>query len=229
MRAEWFERARNEEGNSALFVIGLMGIMMILFVFVLNFAKVFAVKEEAMTTSQQASLAATAVFYEEMNRWIEEYEDEKGILEKLLDGKSIPEKIEEKKSDLAGKGKYRDYSDNELSIEALDLVMRDVLTKGDANPDLHNELAREIEYTMMPLMMSEARDTIIKNGGNTSGATIAVKNGQVYVRASNTMEGTSFKGFFTDLKEDLFQDAAGPKIDFWEDVRYLNIGERSLD
>ena len=65
---------KSEEGNAALFLLGLLSIMMVLFVFVVNLTQVLAVKERANTTAQQASLAATSVFYEEIWHSIDEYE-----------------------------------------------------------------------------------------------------------------------------------------------------------
>ena len=62
---KWFAKIRKQEnGSIAIFVAGLISIMMILFILVLNLGSVYAVKEKSATTAQQASLAATSAFYE---------------------------------------------------------------------------------------------------------------------------------------------------------------------
>lgn len=91
MRASVKAYLQEERGNAALFMIGLLSIMMVLFVFVFNLSKIFAVKEEANTTAQQASLAATSVLYDQLDEAIEEYE--KGLIGTV---DSYPESIGQK-------------------------------------------------------------------------------------------------------------------------------------
>jgi hypothetical protein len=111
----------------------------------------------------------------------------------------------------------------------LDIVLTEELQRGVGKDQLHDMLNIEL-YETIKEMEAQAQTTIIQNNGNLSGATLVVDDGQVFVRASNTVEGTSFKGFFTDLKEDLFQTAGGPKIDFLTELNNFDVKiERSLD
>ncbi|PFG03893.1 Tad domain-containing protein [Bacillus sp. es.034] len=230
MRARFKASLQEERGNAALFMIGLLSIMMVLFVFVFNLSKIFAVKEEANTTAQQASLAATSVLYDQLDEAIEEYE--KGIIG-TVDSypESIEQKIEKKETQLRSDADYNDYSENEIKLEAMDIVLTDELRHGIGKKDLDRKLGQEIYNGILPDMESQAKSTILENDGNLTDATLTIKDGQVFVHASNTMEGTAFKGFFQDIKEDLFQTSAGPKVDFIEELSNFHNKEveRSLD
>jgi Putative Flp pilus-assembly TadE/G-like len=228
MKARVIDIVRQDRGNAAILMIGLLSIMMVLFIFVFNLSKIFAVKEEANTTAQQASLAATSVLYSQVDEVINDYEAALiGTVDKIPE--SIGKKIQKKEFELQSDSSYDDYSDNEIELEALDIVLTEELQRGVGKDQLHDMLNIEL-YETIKEMEAQAQTTIIQNNGNLSGATLVVDDGQVFVRASNTVEGTSFKGFFTDLKEDLFQTAGGPKVDFLTELSKFDVKiERSLD
>jgi Putative Flp pilus-assembly TadE/G-like len=228
MKLKVKETLQNERGNIALFVIGILAVMMILFVFVLNLSKVFAVKEQADSTTQQASIAATAVMYEELEGVIAEYET--WLIGKLDSyPETIGEKVDEKIIDLNSDPDYNDYSANEISIEALDMVLIEELEHGFGKKELAEKLEDEIEHDIVKKMKNKARQTIVENGGNLEGATLEIENGQVYVKASNTVEGTSYKGFFDNFSDELFQQSGGPKMDFLEHIPFFDVGVESLE
>jgi Putative Flp pilus-assembly TadE/G-like len=229
MKARVIDIVRQERGNAAILMIGLLSIMMVLFIFVFNLSKIFAVKEEANTTAQQASLAATSVLYSQVDEVINDYEKTlEGTVDKVPE--SIGMKIQKKEIELKSSSSYDDYSDNEIELEAMDIVLTEELHSGVGKDKLHDMLNEELYQITLKEMQSQAQTTIIQNNGNLSGATLVVDDGQVFVRASNTVEGTSFKGFFTDLKEDLFQTAGGPKVDFLTELSKFDVKiERSLD
>jgi hypothetical protein len=229
MKARVIDIVRQERGNAAILMIGLLSIMMVLFIFVFNLSKIFAVKEEANTTAQQASLAATSVLYSQVDEVINDYEKTlEGTVDKVPE--SIGMKIQKKEIELKSSSSYDDYSDNEIELEAMDIVLTEELHSGVGKDKLHDMLNEELYQITLEEMQSQAQTTIIQNNGNLSGATLVVDDGQVFVRASNTVEGTSFKGFFTDLKEDLFQTAGGPKVDFLTELSKFDVKiERSLD
>ncbi|RDI37949.1 Tad domain-containing protein [Falsibacillus pallidus] len=220
MKARISACLKEERGNAALFMIGMLGIMMVLFVFVFNLTKVFAVKEEAQTTTQQASLAATAVLYGGLDEAIKDYETTLiGTVDSLPE--SIEMKIDKKKVELQSDSSYSDYSNNEISLEAMDIVLTDELRHGIGNKKLDEVLEQHIRNEILPEMMKQARQTILDNHGKLTGAQLVIENGQVYVRASNKVSGTSIKGFFHNLTGDLFQTSGGPKVDFMEELDYF--------
>jgi hypothetical protein len=228
MKLKVKETLQNERGNIALFVIGILAIMMILFVFVLNLSKVFAVKEQANTTAQQASIAATAVLYGELESVIAEYETSfTGEVDSHPE--TIGEKVDEKIIDLNSDPDYNDYSANEISVEALDIVLIEELEHGVGKEELAEKLEGELEHDIIKKMKVEAKETIVENGGNLEGATLKIDDGQVYVEASNTVEGISYKGFFANFSDELFQQSGGPKIDFLEHIPLFDVGVESLE
>jgi hypothetical protein len=229
MKARVKDIVRQERGNVAILMIGLLSIMMVLFIFVFNLSKIFAVKEEANTIAQQASLAATSVLYSQVDNVINDYEKTlEGTVDKIPE--SIGKKIQKKEIELQSDSSYDDYSDNEIELEAMDIVLTEELQRGVGKDKLHDMLNKELYQSTLKDMKSQAQTTIIDNNGNLTDATLIIEDGQVFVRASNTVEGTSYKDFFTDLKEDLFQTAGGPKVDFLTELRNFDTKiEESLD
>ena len=51
----------NDRGNSAFYLIWILGISAVIFVLVVNIAKVYLVKQKAATDAQQAAFAGTVV------------------------------------------------------------------------------------------------------------------------------------------------------------------------
>ncbi|VEF49207.1 helicase/secretion neighborhood TadE-like protein [Bacillus freudenreichii] len=228
----------NERGNAALFMIGLLAVMMIMFVFVLNLSKVLAVKEQANTTAQQASLAATSVLYEEIWDSIEEYEND--LIKKLLEGldpeagisildlypKTIEERVDEETVRIQSANP--EESHNEARRKAINQVVTEEIQSEPWGYMLRDQLDRDIRFHIIKDMKDAARATINDNGGNTSEAEISIfHNDRIYVRASNDVETTAYGNFLKGIKKKLFQESAGPKIDF---VKFLPIKEtHSLD
>ncbi|WP_035725035.1 Tad domain-containing protein [Gracilibacillus boraciitolerans] len=67
---------RNQKGNIALYVLGMLSVIMILFLLVVNLAGVLITKEKSQNTAQQAAMTASSVYYEEVQKAIYEYEDD---------------------------------------------------------------------------------------------------------------------------------------------------------
>ncbi|WP_409273226.1 pilus assembly protein TadG-related protein [Neobacillus sp. SCS-31] len=211
------ELLRQEDGNTALFLMGMIGIMMIMFVFVFNLAQVFAVKEQANTTAQQASLAATSVLYNRVWEKIKDHSDVPApvplpvpvILE------TIEEKVDNRILDLNSNPRFSKFSNNEIRLEAIDQVVTEELEKPQGRIFLKPKIEAELPYALSE-MQDAVRETILANGGNTSEAKMFIKDNQIHVKASNTVEGTAYGKFFGDLKEKLFQESAGPEVKFLE-------------
>lgn len=228
----------NERGNAALFMIGILSIMMIMFVFVLNLSKALAVKEQANTTAQQASLAATSVLYEEIWDSIEQYEDD--LIKKLLDGldpdsndtifdlypKTIEERVDEETVQIQSSNP--EDSQNEARRKAINQIVSEEIREGTWGYMLRDQLDKDLRFHIIPHMKDAARTTIVENGGKVSEAEMRIfDNDRVFVKASNEVESTSYGKFLKGIKKKLFQESAGPKIDF---VKYLPIKEtHSLD
>ncbi|UJL47031.1 hypothetical protein KFZ58_03550 [Virgibacillus sp. NKC19-16] len=209
------ERFNNEDGNIILFVLGMLSIIMILFVFVLNMGMGLAVKEQSGTTANQASMAASSVLYEEVRQVIFEYEDDtlEGALQAFFE--DIEEKVDDKVSELSGSFTYNDWSANEIELEAFDIVLKEELETPVIREKLNELLADE---DIESLVINKAREAIVQNGGQLDGAELMIENNRIHVRAANEFESTSYDGIMAGINENIYQESAGPEIDFLEDV-----------
>lgn len=239
---------KNEKGNSALLVMGLLSVMLILFVLVLNFAGALVVKEQAVSTSQQAALAATATLYEELPLFISKYEKE--LNEKLEEEKEKEEDKEDKdeKEDEEEKenpeedkgfgelvddktdeisGSMSGYSYNEIRNEAVDRVLSKELDRALGGGLLKKKMIEEMEHSWIKDMKESARATILANGGELEGAQMIVfDDGQVVVKSSHEAESSGYSGFFSGISENLYKTSKGPELKFvqkisaWEGKTY---------
>lgn len=206
---------QNEDGNIALFVLGMLSIIMILLIFVINLGGALATKEQSGTTAQQASMAASSVLYEEVRRVVYEYEDEtlEGALQAFFE--DIEEMVDEKASELSGRGNYADWTQNEIELEAFDQVLSDELNKDVVRSKLNELLEDEPIETKV---INKTKSTIVANDGVLEGAELAVMDDRFYVRAGNELEMVSFDGYMEGIKENVYQESAGPKINFLDIV-----------
>ncbi|WP_339215722.1 pilus assembly protein TadG-related protein [Ornithinibacillus sp. FSL M8-0202] len=233
------EFSRDERGNMALFVLGMLGIMMVLFVFVINLSSVLVTKEKSNTTVSQASLAASSAFYEEVRNTItsysypqptpptqpdddaddeafDEYEDKlEDYYEKLEVYKffsEFEEIIEDKMSSLTGLS-YYNWSNQEKKLQALDLVLEEALTNEGLLQEIVEELLvgnNEIHNATIQMAIL----TIEKNGGVLDGATLNIEDNRIIIKAANETTETSYDSFMSGMTEKLYQESAGPVIDF---------------
>lgn len=237
---------KNEKGNSALLVMGLLSVMLILFVLVLNFAGALVVKEQAVSTSQQAALAATATLYEELPVFITKYEKE--LDEKLEEEKEEDKEDEDEKEDEEEKedpeedkgfgdlvdektdeisGSMSGYSYNEIRNEAVDRVLAKELDRALGKGLLKKKMIEEMEHSWIKDMKESARATILANGGELEGAEMIVfDDGQVVVKSSHEAESSGYSGFFSGISENLYKTSKGPELKFvqkiptWEGKTY---------
>ena len=235
-------RLENEEGNVALFVLGLISIMIILFLLILNLAGALIVKEQAMSTSQQAALAATATLYEELPGFILSYEkDLKEFLEeeeaakdaeepaepeepgdgeapeKEKEKKTLDELIQEETEKLSGE--MADYTLNEIRNEAIDRILAEELDKGLGNGLLKKRMNEELEFAWIKSMKESARNTILANGGELEGAVMTVfDDGQIVVESSHEAGAIAYNGFFAGIKKNLYKSSKGPEVKFVQKI-----------
>src|SRR5699024_1700289 len=209
------KRFQNEDGNIALFVLGMLSIIMILLIFVVNLGGALATKEQSGTTAQQASMAASSVLYEEVRRVVYEYEDEtlEGALQAFFE--DIEEMVDDRASQLSGSGNYADWTANEIDLEAFDQVLTEELNKDVVRSKLNELLEDEDIETEV---IDTTKNAIVANGGVLEGAQLAIQDDRFYVRAANEFESVSFDGFMEGIQENVYQESAGPKIDFLDVV-----------
>ncbi|GEN44518.1 Tad domain-containing protein [Alkalibacillus haloalkaliphilus] len=216
----------NERGNIAIFVLGMLSIIMVMFILVINMASALATKEQSSTTVQQASLAATSVFYEEVSRVIDEYEDETLEGSLLAFFEDFNEKVSDRVDQLSSSGGYTGWSQNEINIEAFNQVLTEELNEPIVRTTLSGLLQDEEVRTSV---INEARNTIQRNNGVLDGAVLTVSDNRFYVRAANEFESTSLDGIVGQINEHVYQESAGPTINFLELIWPSSSSTISLD
>lgn len=199
-----------------LLLIAIIGGMMILFVFVLNLSKVLAVKEQANTTAQQASLATTSVIYDHIWDSINRYEQTLiGKVDQLPE--PIAEKVNNRQVLMRNDPRYNDYSDNEIYIQAIDFTLKDELTSGVGRNQLKQILEEDLDK-LRPEMINTAREIVDENNGNVVKSKIQIYGDRIHISASSDFTASTYDKFFKGFKEKLFQTSAGPKIDFLSEL-----------
>lgn len=230
---------KNEKGNSAILVLGLLSVMVVLFVLVISFAGALVVKEQAVSTSQQAALAATATLYEELPLFIVDYEKELKDFEEEKKkeeeeaaedddeqpeepeepseesevDKTIDELIDEEVDKISGS--MAGYTLNEIRNEAIDRILVEQLELGAAEDLFKKKMAEEMEHSWIKEMKESARSTILMNGGELEGAEMTVfDDGQVVIKSSHIVESAGAGGFFSGISENLYKTSRGPELKF---------------
>lgn len=221
-------KVKSEKGNISLLVMGLMGVTMIMFLVVLSFSKVFAIKEKASTASEQASYAATSVIYEVAMESVEEYDRSlPGKVDEVID-KTLQEKIEEKKEERLTFNPF--LSENEAKIEAINEVISDELKNGGGpgiglglgvrkellNKILLDNLTRE---STNQRIRSAVADIILNNDGLLEGTIIDyLDDYQIKIETSARYEALKYDELIPEDKRKLKQKAKGPEIDFFKEL-----------
>jgi hypothetical protein len=211
------KRLSNEKGNIALLTLGLMSVMIIMFLFLTNFVKVFSIKEQASTNAQQASLAATSVVYEEVDEAIDEYE--MTLIangKKIFEGESLSERIDKRQD------QYTDVSQNEAHIKATDEVISEELSGIGLNQKILNDILLDHLTSSQTIeeIKYEVADVISSNRGTVANSDIYyMDDSQITVKTSSKYKAVKFDSFIPDDKRDINQTGTGPEISF---VKYLD-------
>lgn len=239
----------NQKGNIALFTLGMLSIMMILFILVINLSSALATKEKSETTVTQASLAATSAFYESIGKVIKDYgesldppvepsepdpeaDDYAEVLEqyredlllyqqKLIEYEfftRFEQNVEGLADTLEGRPAYNGWSRNEVLLEAVDQIINNTLMDTSelfiiVRASLFSKLGSN---SVKHAAISTAIKTIEheKNGGVIENAELEIKDHKIYIRAANEIEAISYNGILEDVEDKVYQESAGPKIDF---------------
>ncbi|MUV39207.1 hypothetical protein JNUCC1_03080 [Lentibacillus sp. JNUCC-1] len=211
----------NENGNTMLFVMGAVGLLMLLFVFVFNMGSAFVTKEKSAATASQASLAATSAFYEDLRDALTgevfplgEPDDEDGGGESEEGGDDPDDESSEEEWDFDEEiteakenNPIGSLNPNEWEIEILEQVVQ----SGLDTPILGELLEAYLQSSMSSeKVVNAARQAVLKNGGKLDGAMLKVEDDRFKVKAANEFESTSFDGFMQGIKQKLYKDSAGP-------------------
>ena len=204
---------KNERGNSAFYLIWILGISAVIFVIVVNIAKVYLVKEQAATATQQAAFAGTVVLLETTQEGIQDFDSDlmKSTDQKVLDGgKTIQEQIDEKVDELVGQGE-----DLQLAyIKAYNSIIPDKMNK---HPQFKNEMKDKFnDSDLSGRLYNAVQSTITANEANPASVEVVLSNTKwrVEVKADSTFDtvtdGTYLKSFTSKIP----QKGYGPELEF---------------
>jgi hypothetical protein len=210
--------AKNEKGNISLLVMGLMGVTMIMFLVVLSFSKVFAIKEKASTASEQASYAATSVVYEVAMTAVEDYDSSlPGKIDEIID-KTLQEKIDKKKEELMMFNPF--LSENEAKIEAIDAILSEELNGAGLKSEILNEMLLEQLNQADQQIRDAVSGVILSNDGILEGTIVTLLDeNQVKVETSARYEALKYDELIPEDKRKLKQKAKGPEIGFIKELK----------
>ncbi|MDQ0243884.1 flagellar basal body-associated protein FliL [Bacillus fengqiuensis] len=235
---------QNERGNIMLLSVCLMGVLVVMFLMLMSFVKAFYIKDKASSAAEQASLAATAYFYEKVDEAIKEVDqtlpglgsvtagtgepdtdapepvgDVSAETEVTIGKKSLTEQIDEKTNEILQSSSK--FTLNEARIEAIDKVLSDELT------DNNGVRQRIVEKALNDAVMGNdavsglvetVSNVIEENGGTLTHSKIRYFNhdSRMEIQTSSTYKPTIFANLFPKEGIEVKQTGEGPRVGFIE-------------
>ncbi|MDH4617359.1 Tad domain-containing protein [Brevibacillus sp. AY1] len=212
------EMLRDQRGNMTVFVLTIFFFFsLVMFTLLFNMSTIFVDKEVAANSAQQASLGATQIVYEEMERAIKAYDDSISL---LIDPVFIWPLVEIAESNY--RRAYPSWSESEVRYHAIDQVLSAYIV---GNLELrayvwrHLAIAeREIPGTVGSILSS--------NGAVKSGSRVKMFNSEqrIEVRTSVRYESETFGlDFLSNHHNEIEQTAEGRRIRFVEVLRWGDV------
>ena len=206
----------NERGNGLVYILWIMVSSIAICVIVLNIAKVYVVKQQAATATQQAALAGTSVLVKAAKEGVAAFDaspldifpDVKKQRE-FDNEKSVSELIDEKAQENQSKGQPKDIA----YINA----MNDILVPRMALYGLLNELVNSNVDAVKTAFGQTVRDVVVKNGGNLDRIEVTFTSDfRVEVEADVTYESItdSAEDFIKSMTQEVPQKGYGPTLKF---------------
>ncbi|TCJ02187.1 TadE/TadG family type IV pilus assembly protein [Cytobacillus praedii] len=207
----------DEKGNTMIFMLGSMTMLVLMFVIIGSFANVFIIKEKASNNAEQASLAASGEILAGLNTAIELYDQfqYKYYLSieqpELYELHSILKKLGEEKVKLSSSG--RDLSTIEINHNAINNVIKDEL------PGISNALQGFVTSelgTAVSRVHNAVEKNINDNNGVLSGTTVIIfnKNKRVEVKTATKYKAIKYDSLFPEDKRLIKQKGEGLKFEF---------------
>ncbi len=217
---------KNENGNAAIFMLWLLGIVAIIFVITVNIIKVYVVKEQANLAVEQAALAGTAVLLEKTKEAVNEFDTRPTVdplyladreVQKLADsGKSVEMLIEEETEKYLTRG----MDEGDAYIKAANKILP---SRVNGHPFLKKELKRSLGLSSSDavyLFSSAVFKTIDENEAKTEKTEIELsrEDWRVEVKSVVQFETISDQKFIASFLSDIPQKGYGPTLAYLENV-----------
>lgn len=209
---------RNERGNAVFFMLWLLGMVAIIFLIVLNLARVFIVKEHANLSVEQAALAGTAAIIEKTKQAVADFDSgPESADQKVLDGgKSIGELIDEKEAAYTANG----ASDSDAYIRAANDILPPRL---QVHPLLkisfRNRLGND-SSDLYAIATAEIQEIIYANDANIEDTEILFDEDdwRLEVKSTATFKSISDNKYVQNILADIPQRGYGPSLAYLESV-----------
>ncbi|MGE8207125.1 hypothetical protein ACQKP0_21780 [Heyndrickxia sp. NPDC080065] len=200
---------RNERGNTMILILGCLSIMSLLFIIIGSFANIFIQKEKSANNAEQASITASAIIFDSLQKAIDEYDASLVGEIDFLD-KSINEKIRKKIDQLRPSNPQ--LSSVEIKHKAINSVLKEELSY---NSDLANYITQGLNEATSKIP-SAVKENILNNQGEISNTEIRLfnQNNRVEVITSTKFKALKFDKYFPDDKRAIKQVGEGNKFDF---------------
>ncbi|MED3571740.1 hypothetical protein [Cytobacillus praedii] len=210
----------NEKGNTMIFMLGSMTMLVLMFVVIGSFANVFIIKEKASNNAEQASLAASGEILAGLNTAIEQYDkfqyDFYMRMERpeLYEIHSILKKLGEEKVKLSSSG--RNLSTIEINHNAINNVIKAELE----SPGLTSSALQGFVTSELGNAVSRVHNAVEKNindnNGVLSGTTVIIfnKNKRVEVKTATKYKAIKYDSLFPEDKRLIKQKGEGLKFEF---------------
>lgn len=225
-----------------LLSVCLMSVLVVMFLMLMSFVKAFYIKDKASSAAEQASLAATAYFYEKVDEAINEIDqtlpglgsviveageaapdalepvdDVPSELEVTIGKKSLTEQIDEKTNEILQSSSQ--FTVNEARIEAIDQVLSDELTDNNGIRQKIVEEALNEALTgndAVSGLVEAVSNVIEENGGTVTHSKIQYFNhdSRMEIQTSSTYKPTIFANLFPKEGIEVKQTGEGPKVGF---------------
>ncbi|MFD1204964.1 MULTISPECIES: pilus assembly protein TadG-related protein [Sporosarcina] len=208
---------KNENGHGMVYILWIMVMSIVIFVIVVNIGKVYAVKQQAATATQQAALAGTSVLVEATVKGVEAFDrsevEEVEKQRKADDGKSVSELIDEE----AEKNRQRGEAKDIAYIHALNDVLPSRITDYES---LKMSISRHINGAI-DHFKQVVREVIEDNGGNIERSTVTFSlDYRVEVQADATYEAITdhAENYMPKMSKEIPQKGSGPSLRYLQGI-----------
>lgn len=206
---------KNENGHGMVYILWIMVMSIVIFVIVVNIGKVYAVKQQAATATQQAALAGTSVLVEATVKGVEAFDASEAAVEQreAADGKSVSELIDEE----AEKNRQRGEAKDIAYIHALNDVLPSRIERHEF---LEETITNHIEGAI-DRFKQVVREVIEDNGGNIERSTVIFSlDYRVEVQADATYEAITdhAENYMPKMSKEIPQKGSGPSLRYLQGI-----------
>ncbi|GAA0465671.1 pilus assembly protein TadG-related protein [Alkalibacillus silvisoli] len=206
---------REERGNVALYFLGLMIVMSVIFLLLVNISKAFVVNMEASSATEQAAIAGSSVIIEETLTAVEEYDEMLVPAEEIEEGlKKVQELIDEQQESYVSTG----MNPHQAYVYALNDVLPDEIEERHLlkvtienhfmNVGLHNQI------------LSAVQSIIVDNNGSIEDTIVILseEDWRLEVESTATFSSVSDGDIIPTFEEQIPNKGYGPQLIFLKNI-----------